>query len=538
MPIPASPKVVFEEIDKSREAGSGTPYNLLIAGTSPKGTLKPQIRFSPADFVNTYGADADSNFYWAGSIITQFGSVLAVRVVGANARCSAISFNVDTGASGEAPTSVLAGVADPRKAAQITGTDVLFNIYAENPGTWGQTDIKVAVLTFADYSTSSFRVANPPMNADEFLVVVTTFSGTLLEYFRVSRNPNAKDSYGSIYIEDRINDNSQYIWVQDNKNVPLTALPMSTLSGVGLSPVALSGGVDDNNPTDGEIIQGYQKCRNTAQYDFAGILSIGNVGTSKNLTIPTALISLAEEVRTRLFLDNPFEIETPLEMIDYRDNKLNCSSNRVLMYFDWQQAYDAILDKSRYLPPTIFVGAAIAYMVNPNSGGGGKLYNSPAGSDFGKIWNATAARYDCNELERDNLYSHQINPLSTIAGLGRLIWGDKTQQKYRSSLSYYGPRTALDIIETEIKRVGQSILFKPNNRTTRNMFAAAVNPFLRAMYEEGALATPATLNVSDEIQKSAEVLNAILKVDLTEPVEGITVQVQVIQGQSVVISEL
>jgi phage tail sheath protein FI len=538
MAIPPSPKVVFEEVDMTRMAGSGTPNNLLIAGIAPKGSLEPQIITSPANFVEVYGTNPDSNFYWAGNLITQFGSVLAVRAVGSLARCGGVIFNVDEGVSGADPTDVLpAGVVDPT-AVVVTATDQIFHIYAENPGIWCNSEIKVATLTYADYDLVNFRVNNPPMAADEFLVVVTDTSDVVLEYFRVSRITTKRDSYGSIYLEDRINGNSKYIWVVDNNTLDNTHMPMSTIIGSALDPVNLTKGVLDNSPTAGQVLAAYQKCRNTALFDFAGILSVGNVGSMTDLALPQGLISLAEEVRTRLFLDNPFDVDNINDLVEYREQNLNCSSNRVMLYFDWQQAYDAALDKYRYVPPTVFVGAAVAYMVNPNTGGGGKLWNAPAGNDFGKIWNATSSRYDPTEVERDTLYSHQINSLATIPGLGRLIWGDKTQQKFRSALSYYGPRTALDIIETEIKRVGQSFLFKPNIKSTRDMFAAAVNPFLRSMYADGALNSYIPINVSDAIQVMPEVLNAILKVELTEPVEAITIQVQIINQQSVTVTEL
>lgn len=538
MPIPASPKVVFEEVDYTRRAEVGTATNLLIAGTSPKGTLLPQIKASPSDFVNTYGADPSSNFYWAGNSITQFGSVLAVRVVGSLARCGGIIFNVDTNTSGEAPTQPLStGVADP-KTVVVTDSDQIFHVYAENPGVWCNSEFKVATITCDDYSSVNFRVNNPPLNPGEFLIIVTDSAGNILEYFNVSRNSSAHDSYGSMYLEDRINGNSKYIYVVDNKTLPVSSMPLSTILSTYIDPMDLTQGVDDNSPTDGQILAGYQKCRNTALYDFAGILSIGNVGSITELGLPNGLISLAEEVRTRLFLDCPFEVDTVMDAVDYRETKLNCSSNRVMLYFDWQEAFDSVLDKYKYIPPTICVGTAIAYMVNPNTGGGGKLWNSPAGNDFGKLWNVTASRYDPEEADRDTMYSHQINPLSTIQGLGRLIWGDKTQQKFRSALSYYGPRTALDIIETAVKKVGMSLLFKPNNRTTRNMFAAAVNPLLRSMYSEGALNSYIPLNVGDNLQTTPDVLNAILKVDLTEPTEAISVQIQIIHNQTVVITEL
>lgn len=535
--IPPSPKVVFTEVDKTREAGTSTAYNLLIAGTSPKGRLDPMTFSSPAAFVEEYGVDSESHFYWAGNMITGFGTVLAVRAVGAAARCGGVIFNVDQHVSGQSPTTpITAGVADPT-AVTVTATDELFHVYAVSPGAWcnANTDytIKVAIVTHDDYDLVNFRVNNPPLNPGEFLLIVTNGDDDVLEYFRVTRDNTKRDSYGSIYICDRVNSTSKYVYVVDNKTIDKSEVPLSTITGTYIDPVNMTHGVDDNNPTANNILDAYGKCKNTALFDFVGILSIGNVGSTTDLAIPTGLITLSEQTKTRLYLDMPFEVNTIEDAIDYRENHLNCSSNRVALYYDWQEAYDGVLDKYRYLPPTIFLGEAIAYMC-----AAGKPFYDPAGNTYGNIYNSTKARNDCEEGDRDQLYSHQINPLATVAGLGRKIWGSKTQQKYRSSLSYIGCRTALDMIEKEVEKVALSLLFLPNNRSTRDMFADAVNPYLRAMYADSALASYIPIDVSDEIQTSAEVLNAILKVDLQESVQAITVTVEIVQGQSVSISEM
>lgn len=234
------------------------------------------------------------------------------------------------------------------------------------------------------------------------------------------------------------------------------------------------------------------------------------------------------------YLDIPYLTADPAAAVTYRESTLNCSSNRVALYYDWQKAYDYETDKYVYLPPSIFVGAALAYMCKY-----GEPFNSPAGDKFGKIFDSVSARYDPTESDRDTLYSHQINPISTIKGLGRRIWGDKTQQKYLSSLSYIGCRIALDMIEAEIERVAMSLLFLPNNRTTRAMFEDAINPFLRRMYERGALAQYIPCDVGDDLQTAEDILTAKIPVDLLESVQGIEVLVEIVRGNTTVnITEL
>ena len=535
--IPPSPKVVFNEIDMTRAAGVSSPYNLLIAGTSPKGRLTPMTFSSPDAFVKEYGYDSESNFYWAGNYITAYGTVLAVRAVGAAARHGGVIFNVDQHASGQSPTTpITAGVVDP-EAVTVTDPDELFHVYSNSPGAWCNADtdytIKVAVITYDDYNLVNYRVNNPPLAAGEFLLIVTDSAGNQLEYFRVSRDNTKRDSYGSMYICDRVNAASSYIYVVDNKTIDKSESPVSTITGTTVDTVNLSHGVDDNAVTSGDILDAYNKCKNTSLYSFVGILSIGNVGSMTDVAIPTGLISLADETRTRVYLDNPFDVTTVAQMIDYRETHLNCSSSRAALYFDWQEGYDTVLDKYRWLPPTIFVGTAIARMCRD-----GKPFFAPAGDQYGVILNSTRARFDPEEGDRDQLYSYQVNPLATVRGLGRRIWGDKTQQKYRSSLSYIGCRTSLDMIEDAVEQAGLSILFMPNNTTTREIFADAVNPYLRQMYAESGLASYIPIDVSDAIQTSEEVLNAILKVDLQESVQAITIQVQIVRGQNVSISEL
>src|SRR5208283_2475783 len=96
---------------------------------------------------------------------------------------------------------------------------------------------------------------------------------------------------------------------------------------------------------------------NKALYNYLGILSIGN----NELEVHQALIEQGTSYRTRVFLDTPFDVDTVEDAVNYRLNVLASSSNRTALYFDWQNYYDAMSSKYILCPPTVFVGAALAY---------------------------------------------------------------------------------------------------------------------------------------------------------------------------------
>jgi hypothetical protein len=106
------------------------------------------------------------------------------------------------------------GVSDPATYT-FTGGEVLL-ITADNPGLWGNS-VKV-ILTQSATDTEVFTIDVYYPDADG--------NYTLVESWDVSRVILKKDGYGkSMYVEDVINDNSDYIRVKDNTAIAGTVLP-------------------------------------------------------------------------------------------------------------------------------------------------------------------------------------------------------------------------------------------------------------------------------------------------------------------------
>jgi len=483
----------------------------------------------------------------AANQITPFGSVLAVRAVGSAAKFAGMNIWLETSTVNEsgysksgkaAGTALSTGATDPTEVgiADLL-PDELFRIFAVGPGTYPMpgtaNEIQILIFTSETYAAAAnFNINNPPTAADEFVIVVVDGGGTILEVNKVSRIKTKTDMYGSMYLMDRINNTSQYIYVIDNTNIPVMSggdynLPVSSYSSGDLDYVDFGGGVD-SPPAYGDIINAYAKCSNKALYNYLGILSIGN----NELEVHQALIEQGTSYRTRVFLDTPFDVDTVEDAVNYRLNVLASSSNRTALYFDWQNYYDAMSSKYILCPPTVFVGAALAY-----ANKFGYPWTAPAGYQFGQLFNAVSARTELQDSDLSVLCSNQINPLANIPGLGRLIWGDFTLQPFLSALQFIGARTALDLIEDAVQKIGNTVLLRPNTRSTRNILAAGINPIIRTMANLGALQKISIVDVSDGIQTSDSIINVNLPVYLTESVRGIQVNIQVVRGSSVNISE-
>ena len=551
----ASPKVLFKETDFTKRAADVTTTNLVIAGVMPKGTSEPRVFGSFNRFLAEYGVDSNSYMYYAAANILNWGSLICIRAVNedpvSGAKCSGIGIGTDAGVSGEAPTIAIPGQFAPKDFAfnNHDYSDHALHIYANSTGIWAEERannsyaIQVGIVNYADYGQiyNCPKSNNPPQKNGEFLiVVVNAATGTVLEDFRCSRDPNARDKLGSMYVDDRINESSQYIIAKNNPYEDLDLNPSTTkethLPTSDFAPVYMTNGLDSTWATEDaktdDILTAYWKCQNTTMYSFIGILGIGNTDT-RFYSGEKSLFNLASAVRTRLYIDTPPTCNTNEQAVAYRNELAVCPCpDRVVLYHDWWWTADYITSKSMYLPPSIYVGCAIGYLAK-----NAEIFFAPAGDQYGKIYGGIKGKTDPDEAGRDYLYTNQVNPLSTIKGLGPRIWGDKTLQPFLSSLSFIGCRVALDMIEDAVERVAYSLLFRQNNAETRIMFEDAVNPYLKQMYNRGGLSTYIPVYVGEDIQDDPTILRAKLQVDLTESLQGIEIDVEIIQGQSVKISE-
>jgi len=125
---------------------------------------------------------------------------------------------------------------------------------------------------------------------------------------------------------------------------------------------------------------------------------------------------------------------------------------------------------------------------------------APAGTRRGLVDNAssigyidaTTGEFNFNSIRqglRDTLYENKINPITSLPGIGLVVWGQKTRNPTASSLDRINVARLVNYIRTILARVGDGFLFEPNDKITRdqikNIISGAINDLVskRGIYD-------------------------------------------------------
>ena len=104
---------------------------------------------------------------------------------------------------------------------------------------------------------------------------------------------------------------------------------------------------------------------------------------------------------------------------------------------------------------------------------------SPAGEQRGVINNAIKLAYNPTKDQRDLLYPQRINSFITKAGVGTLLFGDKTALSFASAFDRINVRRLFLTVEQALESAAEAQLFELNDELTRANFRNIVEPFLR-----------------------------------------------------------
>ena len=125
---------------------------------------------------------------------------------------------------------------------------------------------------------------------------------------------------------------------------------------------------------------------------------------------------------------------------------------------------------------------------------------APAGTRRGLVDNAssigyidsTTGEFTFNGIRqglRDTLYENKINPITSLPGVGLVVWGQKTRNPTASSLDRINVARLVNYIRTILATVGNGFLFEPNDTITRdqikNIISGAINDLIakRGIYD-------------------------------------------------------
>lgn len=200
-------------------------------------------------------------------------------------------------------------------------------------------------------------------------------------------------------------------------------------------------------------------------------------------------------------------------------------SNYTATYWPWIQKKDVENNVNVYLSPTCEVVKCIALTDNV-----AHPWFATAGFKFGNV-NAIQARINLTQEHREILYANRINPITTFAGDGIKIMGNKNLQVANTALNRLNVRRLLLRARKLISAVGVRLLFEPNDETVREDFLRQVNPILDAMRKERGLHNfKVELDPVSPEGRDRNTLNGRIRIQPTDALEYINISFDVTQN--------
>jgi len=471
--------------------------------------------------------DATSvSFLTAESFLKYGNSLKVVRAVGTTARNSkgeAAGYNTITA------NDVLIKNKD---AYDLMTTGIVDAFYARCPGSLGDSlsvqlfhannmvdaDIlatnKLYFANLPSTTTWASDVSSITYTNDEVHVIVydkngefTGVKGTVLETFEgLSFNANAKTVSGaSNYWKDVINVGSQYIFVGDPTDAQTLTNNTYTLDGNSKGLYTFTLGVD-------------------------GTRSIANVTTALGLfadseTVDISLLfaeafeddttaaindKLAIIAKTRkdcmAFLSAPLELYTlstdATKLAEVKSAKDAVSDLSSFAVFDSSPVYvyNKYADKYEWVPACGHMAGLCAYTDNVAD-----AWFSPAGYNRGQLRGVVKLAYNPVQVDRDELYSNNINPIVNVAGQGIVLLGDKTGQTRPSAFDRINVRRLFISLQKACATTAKFQLFEFNDQFTRNTFINTIEPLLRDVQSRRGITDYKI--VCDETNNTAQVID-------------------------------
>lgn len=419
-----------------------------------------------------------------------------------------------TMASLSAQTSAGGGDVDDYATVLVTGS--IMKVIAKSRGEWGNgirlavvgKDTQFAINAFVDnggidsrtdeiWSTSAaIGGIDSPLEDDQSLLIVVqtceqgmpleipsapsagTCNWYTREYFNVSLNPDAADDTGrKRYVETMINETSNYIRVTFNNDEYTKTDDVSGFQSPNW--LYLDNGTDAA-AEENDVYTAYDLYQNPEDIDVNIFID-----SNKSLTVKQHINDICVARKDAMaILDCPFETVVANrgnEVEDLRGyakgidaDDLSINSSYSALYGNWIEIYDKWSGKYRWIPPSGHVAGLFAnndYVAEP--------WFAPAGPNRAIITSVRRLAWNPNLAQRNILYKNSINPIVSLTGMGKLIYGQKTLLDKESAFNRINVRRLFMVLEKAISTAARYFLFEPNDDISRLLLINMIDPFLR-----------------------------------------------------------
>jgi len=343
-------------------------------------------------------------------------------------------------------------------------------------------------------SSTQLNSGNSSVNDELHVVVVdddgffTDNPGSVLEVYKsVSRATNAKTFDGlTNFYRDVINQGSRYVYsVNDRVGAPSNTAQLLT-SVTTTAPLDVkffggSSGQDESNISIGYLANAADIFGDANSLDIRLIMTGKARGSviDDNAQWANYLIdNIAEMRKDCVVFTSPnlndvrnnrgFEAAS---IVEFRSNLRNSSYG--FLDSGYKIMYDRYNDVERYVPLNGDMAGLAARTAVSND-----PWWSFAGTNRGIIKNVEKLAWDPGKKDRDTLYTHDINPVCKVAGVGPMLYGDKTLMGIPNAFDRINVRMLFIYLEKAIANYSRTILFDFNDDFTRAQWKSKVVPYL------------------------------------------------------------
>lgn len=319
----------------------------------------------------------------------------------------------------------------------------------------------------------------------------TGVPNTLLQTFdNISKASNAVKFDGTSGYYKTVLNASNYVWWMDHPDTADLTTTGTDMGGVVVAATAfksfkkpitrsLTGGVDGDAATDGEIKLAYDLFKDTDKTDV-NLIVTGKVNADvskyvlQNLAETrldcVAFLSPCDPDGKPIIGDTSESLEA---IIDWYDT-VNVSSSYGFADTGYKYQYDKYNDVYRWIPLNADIAGLCA-----RTDYTAETWFSPAGLNRGHIKNVTRLAFNPDKPARDELFKRNINPVVSFPGEGTVLFGDKTMLRRPSAFDALNVRRLFVYLERTIAQSAKYFLFEQNTELTRQLFAGLITPLLR-----------------------------------------------------------
>jgi phage tail sheath protein FI len=256
-----------------------------------------------------------------------------------------------------------------------------------------------------------------------------------------------------------------------------TVSDASVISGYDFS-YSLSGGTDQNTPSNAELELAWDLMADTETYDIS-LFFTGNADTALSKYVVDTIAEVRKDSVAFVSIvtptGDPIFANSSTKLTDAAAFKTAIgNSNYTVIDSGYKYMYDKYNDKYRWVALNADI-AGLCAKIDANQ----DTWMSPAGLTKGQIRGAIKLSWNPNQAHRDVLYKLSINPVVSFIGQGTMLYGDKTATLKPSSFDRINVRRLFLVLEKSISRSAKYNLFELNDSITRAQFIASVEPFLR-----------------------------------------------------------